>query len=139
MARLSVRLLGPFQASLDGQPLSGFRSDKVRALLAFLCVEWERPWPRAGLAELLWSDFPEKNALSNLRNALSNLRGLLDDGQTDAPFLRVSIPCLVRRAFRGCSGRSISTEGISWRASGSTAPPLRNGCSARVRVCGRRQ
>ena len=39
MARLSIHLLGPFRVILDGQPVAGFESDKVRALLAYLAVE----------------------------------------------------------------------------------------------------
>ena len=31
-----VFLLGPFQATLDGRPIAGFRANKVRALLAYL-------------------------------------------------------------------------------------------------------
>jgi len=42
MAHLSLSFLGPFQATLDGQPLNGFDSDKVRALLAYLAVESDR-------------------------------------------------------------------------------------------------
>ena len=41
MARLSIRLLGPFQVTLDGQPVTAFEPDKVRALLAYLAVESE--------------------------------------------------------------------------------------------------
>ena len=41
MARLSIRLLGPFQAALDEQSVTAFESDKVRALLAYLAVESE--------------------------------------------------------------------------------------------------
>jgi len=83
MTHLSLRLLGPFLGTLGGEPLDGFRSDKVRALLAYLCVESQRPWSRARLADLLWADFPEKNARSNLR-------GVLRDRQADLPFLHVS-------------------------------------------------
>lgn len=90
MPHLSLWLLGPFLAELGGERLSGFRSDKVRALLAYLCVECHRPWSRATLASLLWPDFPEKSAQSNLRNALSNLRHVLGDQQTDLPFLHIS-------------------------------------------------
>jgi DNA-binding SARP family transcriptional activator len=36
MARLTVSLLGPFQASLGEQFITGFESVKVRALLAYL-------------------------------------------------------------------------------------------------------
>ena len=54
MARLVIRLLGSFQASLDGELIDGFHSDKVRALLTYLCVEGERPHRRERLAGLLW-------------------------------------------------------------------------------------
>ncbi len=90
MARLSVWLLGPFKAELDGDPLSGFRSNKVRALLAYLGIESHRPWARTTLAGLLWPDIPEKAALSNLRNALSNLRHVLGDTRADSTFLNIS-------------------------------------------------
>ena len=41
MAGLSIRLLGPFQVALDGQPVTSFESDKVRALLVYLAEESE--------------------------------------------------------------------------------------------------
>ena len=90
MARLSVWLLGPFKAELDGDPLSGFRSNKVRALLVYLAIESHRPWARTTLAGILWPDIPEKAALSNLRNALSNLRHVLGDTRADSTFLSIS-------------------------------------------------
>ena len=46
MARLKLIFLGPFQATLDGRPILGFESNKVRALLAYLAVEWSRPHAR---------------------------------------------------------------------------------------------
>jgi len=90
MAHLSVWLLGPFLTELDGKQVSGFRSDKVRALLSYLCVEAGRPWLRATLAYLLWPDLPEKGAQSNLRNALCNLRRVLGDTRNDPAFLLIS-------------------------------------------------
>jgi DNA-binding SARP family transcriptional activator/predicted ATPase len=93
MARLSIRLLGPFQASLDGQPVSGFASDKVRALLAYLALSPDRPHRREMLAGLLWPEFPERSARTNLRNALASLRHVLGeraqsgDGAASPPFL----------------------------------------------------
>ena len=53
MSRLSIWLLGPVIAEVDGERLSGFRSDKVRALLSYLSVESHRPWARTTLAGLL--------------------------------------------------------------------------------------
>jgi DNA-binding SARP family transcriptional activator len=96
MARLSIRLLGPFQVTLDGEPAVGFRSDKVRALLAYLCVELEGPHRREKLAGLLWPDWPERSARTNLRQALANLRQVIGDDARAAgrdatpPFLRIS-------------------------------------------------
>ena len=58
MARLSIRLLGPYQIALYGQPVTAFESDKVRALLAFLAVESERAHRRETLAGLLWPGDP---------------------------------------------------------------------------------
>lgn len=82
MARLEVSLLGPFQAMLDGKPVIGFESNKVRALLAYLMVQEDRPHSRDVLAALLWPDQPQRNARSNLRFALANLRQNINDAQT---------------------------------------------------------
>ncbi|MBE9473514.1 MAG: AAA family ATPase, partial [Chloroflexi bacterium] len=90
MAKLSISLLGPFIAELDGEPLSGFRSAKVRALLAYLAVESGRPWSRTTLADLFWPDLLENKAQSNLRNAISNLRDVIGDRRENPPFLFVS-------------------------------------------------
>ena len=90
MARLSLSLLGPFQAMLDGKPIVAFESNKVRALLAYLAVEAGRPHPREALAGLLWPELPDQAALSNLRYALSGLRQAIGDRQADPPFLLIS-------------------------------------------------
>ena len=90
MARWSLRMLGPFVAEGDGEPLRGFRSDKIRALLAYLAVNVDRPWSRSSLADLLWPDCPETTARSSLRTALSNLRHVLGDQHAAQPFLHVT-------------------------------------------------
>lgn len=77
ISRLDIRLLGTFGVLLDGTALAGFRSTKVRALLAYLAVESGRPHRRETLATLLWGEYPEHDALRSLSQALSNLRGLL--------------------------------------------------------------
>ena len=81
MAHLSLSFLGPFRVALDGEPLTGFKSNPVRALLAYLAVEAERPHPREMLAGLLWPDWPDRSALSNLRHVLSSLRRIIGDPQ----------------------------------------------------------
>ena len=57
MPQLSISLLGPFQVTLDGQPVTAFDSDKGRALLATLAVEADRPHRRESLATLFWPSF----------------------------------------------------------------------------------
>ena len=44
--RLSISLLGSFQVMLDGNAITQFGYDKVRALLAYLAVEANRPLRR---------------------------------------------------------------------------------------------
>ena len=87
MARLSISLLWPFQVTLDGKPVTAFESNKVRALLAYLAVEADRPHRRDTLAALLWPDWPDRSARTNLRNALANLRKAIRDSDIDPPHL----------------------------------------------------
>ena len=49
MSRLTLSTLGPLQVTLDGKPVTGFESNKVRALLAYLVVEAGRPHSRDAL------------------------------------------------------------------------------------------
>ncbi len=90
MAHLSVHLLGRFQVALDDSPVSGFSTDKTRALLAFLATESGWPHRRQALAGLLWPDYPERSARTSLRTALANLRQVIGDHQAVPPFLLIS-------------------------------------------------
>ena len=90
MAQLSIVLLGAFQVTKDGQAITKFESDKVRALLTYLVVEADRPHQRQFLAGLLWPDYAERSARASLRNALANLRQVIDDKQATPPFLHIS-------------------------------------------------
>ena len=74
VSRLEIHLLGPLRVSLDGEPVTGFVSDKVRALLAYLAVEADQPHRREKLVGLLWPHRPEQAARGSLRTALANLR-----------------------------------------------------------------
>jgi predicted ATPase/DNA-binding SARP family transcriptional activator len=89
MARLSLFLLGGFEARLDEIPISGFKTDKSRALLAYLAVEQARPHRRQALAGLFWPGYLESSARANLRHALANLRQVLSDEGTDPSFLLI--------------------------------------------------
>ncbi len=85
MAGLTLSLLGSFQATLDGKTIAGFESDRVRALLAYLAVECDRPHRRETLTGLLWPDWPDTSALTNLRNSLANLRKAIGDREAAVP------------------------------------------------------
>jgi DNA-binding SARP family transcriptional activator len=90
MARLQLSLLGTFCATLDGAALTTFGYDKVRALLAYLAVESDRPHHRESLAGLLWPEQPDQTARLNLSQALSRLRRALDDKRANPPFIDVT-------------------------------------------------
>ncbi|UCC63664.1 MAG: AAA family ATPase [Anaerolineae bacterium] len=90
MARLSISLLGSFQVTLDGTPVTALESDKVRALLAYLAVEADRPHRRDTLTGLLWAEQPDRAARVNLRRALYNLRQGIGDRTAIPPFLLIT-------------------------------------------------
>src|SRR3712207_518356 len=87
MKRIIVRLLGPFEVTIDGEPVTTFEYAKVRALLAYLAMESQRPVPRAELAALLWPDQPERAARASLSQALTTLRNALGEKAADRPVL----------------------------------------------------
>lgn len=84
---LTLHLLGAFHIELDGIPLTGFATDKARALLAYLAVEREYPHRREQLSGLLWPEQPEDRARQNLRQALSHLRQALGENHTPSYLL----------------------------------------------------
>ena len=90
MSHLSIRLFGPVEVTLDGEVVTAFKSDKARALLAYLVVEAERPHRREKLAGLLWPEWPEQAARGNLRRVLANLRLAIGDHHATPPFLHIS-------------------------------------------------
>jgi predicted ATPase/DNA-binding SARP family transcriptional activator len=89
MARLSLFLLGGFEAKVDEIPISGLKTDKARALLAYLAVEHGRPHRRQALAGLFWPGYLESSARASLRHALANLRQVLLDDESTAPCLLI--------------------------------------------------
>jgi predicted ATPase/DNA-binding SARP family transcriptional activator len=89
MARLQVNLLGPLQVGLNGEPANGFGYDKVRALLAYVLLEGDRPLGRDTLAALLWPEAPAGAARKNLRTALATLRRVIGDADAQPPALQI--------------------------------------------------
>jgi DNA-binding SARP family transcriptional activator len=90
VARLSLSLLGPFYTTLDGVAVTDFRYDHVRALLAYLAVEADRPHRRESLSGLLWPDQPDPTALESLRHALYHLQRTIGSQKATPPFLLIS-------------------------------------------------
>src|SRR3712207_2234600 len=90
MAALALRFLGAFQVIHDGVPITRFRGDKVRALLAYLATEEGRPHSRAALASLLWPDQGDEAALRNLSQTLLRLRAALGDTALESPLLHIT-------------------------------------------------
>lgn len=83
MISLSLRLLGAFAVSLDGQSVETFATDKERALLAYLAVEADRPHRRDELSTLLWPDLPAEKARNNFRVTLHRLRQAVHHPDTE--------------------------------------------------------
>lgn len=77
MPRLTINTLGSLNIRLDGQPLTGFTTRKVQALLVYLAYYAGQPQNRAQLAAILWSESDASRANASLRQALANLRRLL--------------------------------------------------------------
>jgi WD40 repeat protein/DNA-binding SARP family transcriptional activator len=90
MSNLTLRFFGSYRVTLDGEPVTAFESDKVRALLAYLAVKADRPHRREKLVRLLWPDWPERSARQNLSRALYELRSVIGDREADQPFLAVT-------------------------------------------------
>src|SRR5262245_15746869 len=78
MARLSLTLLGGFQARLDGRPPLTLPTKKSQALLAYLALAPGNGHSRDKVASMLWGDLSQGHALKNLRQALFALRQTLE-------------------------------------------------------------
>jgi len=90
MPHLSLTFLGGFAATLDGQPLTTFGTDKVRALLAYVAVESGRPHQRSALAALFWPDLPPAKAGHNLSQTLVRLRRALNENMARQPLVLIT-------------------------------------------------
>jgi DNA-binding SARP family transcriptional activator len=90
MFHLAISLFGGFSVERHGCPLTGFKTDKNRCLLAYLVLEAGHPHRRESLAALFWPDRPEATARNSLRQALFQLNALLPPGPDHQPFLVIT-------------------------------------------------
>jgi DNA-binding SARP family transcriptional activator/predicted ATPase/predicted negative regulator of RcsB-dependent stress response len=88
MQQLKIHCFGYLKIEKDGEVITQFDTDKVRALLVYLAVENQKPVPRSYLAGLFWSDLSEKQALQSLRQTLSILRKVLGDNGSENPIIQ---------------------------------------------------
>ena len=93
MANLTLRLLGAFSMDRDGRPIQ-FGYDKMRALLAYLAVEHQRPHRRQALAALLWPQQNGRAALGNLSQALYKLRNTIGESGDGGALLQITAQTL---------------------------------------------
>ena len=75
---LEIFTFGPPRIILDGKPVTSLPSRAAEGLLIYLACG-DQPMRREFLAELLWSERTQKQALANLRSVLSSLRRALGD------------------------------------------------------------
>jgi DNA-binding SARP family transcriptional activator len=87
MARLSLTLLGGFQARRDPGGASSLPTKKAQDLLAYLAMPVGRAHPRDKLAAVLWGGIREESARNSLRQAIFALQKALT--AADPPSLRL--------------------------------------------------
>src|SRR5580658_6472374 len=75
----SIRLLGPPEIRVLGQPLPPLRSRAGLWMLALLVLRHPRPVEREWLAGTLWPESDPEQGLANLRQRLAELRRVLGD------------------------------------------------------------
>ncbi|MEI6180690.1 MAG: BTAD domain-containing putative transcriptional regulator, partial [Chloroflexales bacterium] len=90
MPPLTLALLGTFHVQHASHTLTEFHSNGVRALLAYLVVEADRPHERTLIGELLWPDEPLAKRLLNLRQALYRLDQSLIPAALPVPFTQTT-------------------------------------------------
>src|SRR5438093_7944724 len=76
---LSVRLFGPLEVRLQGQPLRPLRTRRGEWLLALLALRRDQPVERAWLAGTLWPESDHRQGADSLRRTLTDLRQALGE------------------------------------------------------------
>ncbi|MBX2999500.1 MAG: tetratricopeptide repeat protein [Caldilineaceae bacterium] len=125
-------LFGFFHLTVDERASLPFRSDKTRALLAYLVLEGHsQPIHRQQLIHLFWPDSTERAAQQNLRSALHNLRQIFaPHAWLQADRLTVSFRASVTDFW--CDASAFIQQAVQieemWRKGdeGALADPLRD-------------
>ena len=89
MSRLRLYLFGVPRLERDGEPIAISRR-KGLAMLAYIALRGQ-PQSREALATLLWPEFDQSRALSNLRRELSRLKSDLEDEVLAADRLQIAL------------------------------------------------
>lgn len=115
MGQLMVSMFGSLIVDYNGKPITHFRSDKVRALLAYLVLEPNKPHQRWRLAALLWPEVGDKQARESLRTTLYQLRQALEDA---APNLSRQLLTVNRQAVRFNTDADVAVQSdvVAFRA-----------------------
>ena len=76
--KVEIITLGGVRILWDGEPIAGLNNRKAEALLIYL-ASTRRPQPREVLADLLWDERTQTQAMANLRVVLSTLHKSLGE------------------------------------------------------------
>ncbi len=126
---LSLSLFGAFELRRDGMLISDFRGQSVRALLAYLALEADRPHEREHLCALLWPDEPPQTALTNLRQTLHRLRQSLEPEGEEGRYL------LITRQTVQLNGAELQTDVADFSATIAAVATHRHRAAAHCTIC----
>ena len=74
---LAVRMLGPFELSIGGRPVTQWRGQRTQSLMQFLATHRRRSVLGDELIEAVWPDADEDSGRHRLHQAVYELRGTL--------------------------------------------------------------
>ncbi|MEM7062164.1 MAG: AAA-like domain-containing protein [Cyanobacteria bacterium P01_B01_bin.77] len=78
---LQIKLFGELNLTVDGTSITGVKSERLQALLAFLLLHRDAPQTRQQVAVQLWPEVSDTEAKANLRRRLHELKQKLPDGE----------------------------------------------------------
>lgn len=119
---LTIQLLGSFQMTGGGQPVTGMDQLRLQELLVYLVLRRGRPVPRRSVAFLFWPDSNEKQALTNGRHLYHRLRRAIPDA---GRVLAADDLMMQWRDDPGCRVDVLAFEAALARANGAADPAER--------------